>query len=229
LVIKDELGGEIVRTKVFKPEENLQQLTGTVKLNSTGGMKADLHIDNFGVFFNDSYRLAQLDSKKLDKYYKESLAIIADAVFSNIKFKTFATEPKFSEEFQITSANFVEKAGEYTILHPTSLIEPVFIPKRLRNRKTAFVIEEPEIYKAEIKIVLAENQDWDELPQDIKLESDFGAYNLSFKKIDQKTCVVHRTFSLNKGKFQAAEFEKYRKFLEQVSKADQNKLIIKIN
>ncbi len=228
LVIKDELGGEIVRTKVFTPEENLQQVTGTVHLNSAGGMKADLHIDNFGVFFNNSYRLALLDSKKLDKHYKESYAIIADAVISNIKFKTIASGPKFSEELQITTATFIEKAGEFTIIHPTSLIEQVYLPKRLRNRKTAFVLDEPEIQKAEVKIVLAENQDWDELPQNIILESDFGTYNLSFKKSDEKTCVVNRTFSLRKGKFQAAEFEKYRKFLEQVNKADQNKLILKI-
>ncbi|WP_298143068.1 DUF3858 domain-containing protein [Flavobacterium sp.] len=228
LVIKDELGGEIAHTKTFKPEDNTKKIVGLVNINSTGGMKSAVKIESFGIHFDNNYRILNYDAKKRDERYKEMFSSIHDASIQNIKLSREDTDPKFVEELEVVSENFIEKAGEYHLIRPTAIIEPVYIPKRIRNRKTSFIIDEPEVETASITVVLADNQKWDILPENININSEFGTYSISFQKVDEKSCKVLRTLSLKKGVFSASDFDKYRKFLEQVNRSDQSKLIVKI-
>ncbi|WP_108721078.1 DUF3857 domain-containing protein [Flavobacterium aurantiibacter] len=229
LVIKDEQGGEIVHTKIFTAEQNVQDFSATIQMATDGGMKAQIKIENQGVHFDNSYLKAKYDAKKRDAHYKEMFSMINNLQLQSVKFKLDTLQPKFTEEVDLSAEQFIETMGEYKTIQPLALMPLTYIPKRLRNRSSRLVVDEPKIQRTEVKLLLSDNQNIDVVPENYQIDSDFGTYTLSFEKRDNKTCVVTRKLALKSGKFPSSAYEKYRKFLEQVSRADQNKIILKVH
>ncbi|MFY7664781.1 DUF3857 domain-containing protein [Flavobacterium sp.] len=228
LVIKDEQGGEIVHTKIFTAEQNVQDFSATIQMAYDGGMKAQIKIENLGVHFDNSYMKTKYDAKKRDAHYKELFSTIHNLQLNDIKYKLDEWQPKFTEVIDVEVSNFIELMGEYKTIHPLALIPDTYIPKRIRNRKSPLILDDAKTLQTDVTVLLAENQTIDILPENVLIDSEFGNYTLRFEKKDNKTCRVVRKLLLKDGKFPSSAYEKYRKFLEQVNRADQNKIILRV-
>lgn len=227
LVIKDEAGGEIVHTKKFSTKDNTRTILAEVDVSNDGSARSNITVENSGLFFDSSYRIQYANNQQRDARYKKLFSQLLEPKFSNFGTSVNSNELKFIEKLSASSNGVIEQVSQHKIIQPLIFVESVIVPRRIKNRKSTFSVEEPSTVDAEISLNLDKSLAFDKMPDDVVLKSAFGNYHLSFRKLDEKTCLVKRTFVLEQGVYKSDLFEQYRLFLEQVRRMDQIKILLK--
>jgi len=73
---------------------------------------------------------------------------------------------------------------------------------------------------------LPDGQTAEELPATVKLQSPYGDYETTCTT-EQQTVVLRRRLSLNKIEVPVADYEKLKKFLADIARADRSSVLLK--
>ena len=104
-----------------------------------------------------------------------------------------------------------------------------FIPQRYRTRLNSFEINTGFFDEDEVEIEIPKGYIVEAKPDDIVITDKFGTYKMELKSLSDNKLLYKRSYLLNKGSYQKEEYEKFRSFSEQVSRADNAKIIFKKN
>ncbi len=85
LRVKPE-GGELVKTKRYSEEENLETINCSIKLDENGGFVANFERNSYGIPYGDIYRLQKETEKDRKKYYRDEWGDIQNINFNSIEF-----------------------------------------------------------------------------------------------------------------------------------------------
>ncbi|NAS29448.1 DUF3857 domain-containing protein [Flavobacteriaceae bacterium R38] len=225
LVIKPE-GGEIKRTKSYINEENKMFTKASYSLSETGEIQGKVTIETKGIQYNNHYRIKSLSDQKQDEYYKRYWGSINGLEVNNIQLTNNKKAILFKEEIDVAAKQYGEIINDRILLQVNAFDVNTNIPRRYRNRKQAFEIMRGFLDEDEFTITLPDAFSPELLVTPIKIENDFGTYEVEMEMKSAKELLYKRKLFIKKGTYAKEDYNKYRNFRRQIAKNDKLKLVL---
>ncbi len=228
LLIKPD-GGEIIRTKKYNFDENLEENEAEITLNANGEFSANLKRTSKGVDYGNSYYLEKLDFKDQKRHYRTEFEKLKNLEIEGLKFKNDKKEKIFEEKLKIKGTNFGTVAGK-RVLIPLSLfaINTVEAP-RYENRIYPIEILRGRIIKNKNTFYIPEGYKIESTPAAEEFITDFGSFKTETTAVDGKIVMV-QTFILKDGIWEAEKYKSFRGFMQSVKiKSNQKAVITQTN
>lgn len=223
LSIKKE-GIELINTPVYPAEKNKEKQTLLIKLNEDNSISGQGQFAFTGSQYDYSLKYATLSAKEKEESIKDQLGMLH---FEKAEMKDFTND----RENAVAQFNLDFKANNYSKYAGSSMIfraVPIYsnnIYKTEEKRELPFEIMYSFEDEYHISFQIPKNYKVDEVPNDIKLSSEFGTYQLSFVK-EGEEIKVNRTMKVNKGVFPKEKYNDYINFRKKTTNMDNSKILI---
>ena len=220
-------GGEIVKTKKYTAEENLQQINCTLQLNDTGGFEASFLRVSEGIPYGDKYHLTNKQTKELKEYYRDSWSGIQNLRFDSIEFDNNRELIRFSEKLKFRGEHLATTAGE-RLLIPLNFIQQQSLHiSSSEERKMPLEVSRGKTYKDLFVFMLPEDYEIEAVPKSDSITSDFGKFSIDIKvNKDTNAIEVERLLIVEEGKWERDRFQEFQLFLGMVSRLNNLKAVI---
>lgn len=221
-----ESGGKIVRTPYYPTEVNTQIRVAEVNLDAMGNAKAKVTTNYSGLQYEngglDYVLVSSYDDQK--KWVQNNTSIpnfeVGQFSFANKKGKI----PTAVVNLDLTLNKYASVTNKRIFMTPNLMNRSTYIPEKVENRKTPFVLGTGYVDIDTIKYRIPESIYPEFLPPNAKFESRFGTYESGFK-IDQGSVIYFRKMTKKDGEFPPEVYQEYVDFYKNINKADNTKLV----
>lgn len=225
LIVKPD-GGEIVKTNSYIEKDNHQKMNSSYTIATDGSINCSLEVKSNGIAYDNSYSLEKETPEKIKEHYKEVFGNLLNLNIVKYGFVNDKEKIEFTEKMECTATNYADMNNN-TIIFPLNAFNQYSrVPQRYRTRNNPFEIARGFFDEDEIVITLPENYIIDAKPNDFVINDKFGEYKAEIKVVSPTQIIYKRSFLLKKGFYNKSEYENYRKFIEQVAKADNSKIAL---
>ena len=145
---------------------------------------------------------------------------------SNLKINNNKEKISFTIDVELQSTAYGSITGNSMMFPINAFNNYSQIPQRYRSRNNPFEIERGFYDDDEIEIVIPENYNIDAKPTNYDIKDKFGEYKTEIVSESPTKLVYKRKLMINKGFYDKSEYENYRKFMEQIAKADTSKILL---
>lgn len=225
LIIKPE-GGEIIKTSDYNERNSKQIQTGSYSVDQEGNLKAQIKIQSTGVQYGDKYFLENAKPINVSDHYKSNLSEINNLKLDKINFINDKSNYQFTENLELSAINYATFSGTLIMFPINAFNRYSSVPQRYRNRTNIFEIERGFYDEDVIEINLPTGYVIDGKPENSSITNKFGEYRTTIKGISEFKINYKRQLLIKKGTFEKEEYEEFRKFLEQVVKLDNSKILL---
>ncbi len=219
-------GGKIVHTTVYKTEDNLQTTSATINIKVDGSFTSNVEIETKGYQYaiHEGIQFEQEKDQKL--HYKQYWSYLNNISLDNISFNNDKDAVIFTENLEVSSSKFGAKSGRRILFQPNLFNRFEQVPSRYKNRTMDFEIDRGFKDQDEFVIHIQDGLSIEAMPENLKLENQFGTYEFSIEKLTNQKISYKRTFILNKGYYTRTDYNDFRDFLAKVVKYDKNKIVL---
>ena len=224
LLVKPE-GGELVRTTQYSENDNSQITKGNYTILSDGSLSGKVNIKSKGTQYDSKYELERKSQKDLEEHYHDYFFTIKDLKWEKLNFVNDKEKIEFTEELKIGGSNYASKSGSNLIFALNTFNQYNKVPARYRTRLTPFEVSRGFFDSDEITITIPDEYAIDAKPENFELNEKFGHYKTEVSVVDNQV-IYKRAFTLNKGFYEKADYENFRKFLEQIARNDNAKVVL---
>lgn len=227
LIITPE-GGKIVKTNNVSDNDNLQNITGSYTIDNKGNIEGTYKTVSKGTQYDAKYQVERKPKTEQEEFYKYLLRNIKNLTVKSIQLKNDKETIAFTENVSIAAESYGQKINETLIFPVNAFNVNRSIPQRYRNRKNPFEIERGYTDNDDVSVTLPTNYSVDGIPETIDLKTKFGAYHFEIRYMpENNTLSYKRKMTLNRGMYDKTEYDAFRKFMEDVSKFDNIKVLLK--
>ena len=220
-------GGEIVRTKTYDSEENIQKNNAVVTVSSNGSVKAEFEGVSTGIQYEDKYLIPKKKSEDIDSFYKNRWSHINGFSISDINFIDDVEHIEFTETLVLKIPNYANAVGSDFLFCPNIFNQNIYIPPRIEDRKQNLYIDRGFVDIDTVEVEIPENFKVEMLPESTVLETPFGKYEIEFSQVENSKLRYTRNLHITKGDFPPSEYENYRDFLRTIARLDRTKVLLK--
>ncbi len=128
-------GGEMVKTKKYDENENLQLTKGEYFVNQNGNLNGEVEILSKGIQYGQKFRLVSNSEDEKEKHYKEYWDYVDNLSLNSIAFENDTKKIEFTERLEVSAANYVSKLDDQILFAPNVFNRNLYVPERSRNRK----------------------------------------------------------------------------------------------
>ncbi|MEM8929354.1 MAG: DUF3857 domain-containing protein, partial [Bacteroidota bacterium] len=192
-------GGELVKSKQYRPEDSAQLTNATVFIDSEGGVKGEVTIKSTGIQYDNKYDLTERKEDEIEEHYKEYWDYVNNVKITNTHFSNNRDQIEFLESVALTTNSYVSKAGEQWLFAPNMFNRNLYVPKRARDRKTEVVVKRGYLDEDEFVITLPTNMKPEKLLPSINLVTDFGYYHMEMESLDDNKILYKRKLEILPG------------------------------
>ena len=225
VVVKPE-GGEIVRTKIYPDKGNTKISKGNYAIVENGDFSGKITIVSEGTRYDRKAGIEKLKPTDKEAFYKEYWDNINNLKIEKIEFLNDKEKITLTENIDIQAKGYGVVNGN-TMMFPLNAYNQFSeVPQRYRTRNNPLEIERGFFDLDEIEIILPENYTIDAKPNNFEIKDKFGEYKTELIVVNPSKLIYKRSFLLNKGLYEKSEYENYRKFREQIAKADNSKILL---
>lgn len=224
LIIKPD-GGEIVHTKIYTDKENIQTSKGIYTITENGDFSGKITIISEGTQYEKA-EIEKMPPTNKEDYYKNYWDNINNLKIKKTSFSNNKETISFTENVEIDASGYGVVNGN-TMMFPLNAYNQFSeVPQRYRTRNNPLEIERGFFDQDEIEITLPENYTIDAKPSNFEIKDKFGEYKTELVVVTPSKLIYKRSFLLNTGRYEKSEYENYRKFSEQIAKADNSKIVL---
>ncbi|MBL7885501.1 MAG: DUF3857 domain-containing transglutaminase family protein [Flavobacterium sp.] len=225
VLIKPE-GGEVVKTKNYEDADNKQISKGSYKLDEKGDFSGKITIISEGTQYASKVKVEKMPPNEREAYFKEYWDNINDLKIESLKINNNKQKISFIIDAELHSTAYGSLTGNNMMFPINAFNKYSQIPQRYRSRNYPFEIERGFYDEDEIEIVIPENYTIEAKPTNYDIKDKFGEYKTEVVSVSSTKLVYKRKFLINKGFYDKSEYENYRKFMEQIAKADNSKIML---
>jgi rRNA maturation protein Nop10 len=225
LVIKPD-GGEIVQTKIYIDKENTQNSKGSYSISEKGDFSGNVTIISEGTQYTQKARIEKYQPSDKEAFYKDYWDNINNLKINKITFNNDKEKIAFTENAELKAMGYGVVNGNSMMFAMNAFNQSITIPQRYRIRSNPLEIERGFLDTDEIEITLPENFTIDAKPNNYTIKDKFGEYKTELVVVSENKLRYKRSFLLNEGVYDKSEYENYRKFCEQIAKADNAKIVL---
>ncbi len=225
-LLVDESGGKLVRTPVYKMNDNVQSRSIKGKLEDD----ATLHISSFtkytGLQQDDLHHMINdLSATKVKEILHEQL----DFATYNINSFNYEQEkghvPVINETLDISASNYATITGKRLFIIPNTMTRWSRKLSSDSSRKYDIELGYEYIDIDSVEIDLPAGYESEALPQPVQIVNKFGKYSCSVK-ITADKMFYYRKMEHYSGHFPASDYNELVKFYEAIYKADRSKVVL---
>ncbi|MCM4157193.1 DUF3857 domain-containing protein [Gramella sp. AN32] len=222
-------GGEIIRTKKYGVDENLQMLNGTIHLQEDGNYLAKMERITKGIEYGDTFHIERQTEKDQKSYFRNEWSNLQNIQFEKIEFENDRDNVVFTEQIDFTGSRLASKAGKRLLLSLNFVNNSSLILGKNDNRKYPVRMERGKTYKDHFEYVIPENYTIESIPESSEFNTEFGEFTFTVKEGDlegKKSIVVDRYLVINEGEWPPEKFDNFRTFINQVNHMNSQKAVI---
>lgn len=225
LVVKPN-GGEIVRTQNYIDKDNIQISKSNFELSNTGSITGKTEIESRGSQYARKVPLDKATPVQSEKFYKDYWSNIPNLILVRTKFINDKKEIKTIETVAVSSEGYGKYSANSLIFNVNAFNVYQENARRVRGRKTPFEVERGFLDQDETTITIPSDFNIDFLPAAVELKSKYGNYTSEVIKLNDSTLLYKRSLSMNRGLYPKEEFDDYRKFIDEIGRNDNAKIIL---
>lgn len=222
-------GGELVNTKAYNSEQNLQRRQAQIVLAEDGSAEISSKGTYSGI--QQERRASVYETLSADEQKKW---LLKQVNLPNFELKSFEFKtqkgmlPVMQESMELTSRKLASKSGKRMFLKLNPMSNFFGTPQKMEERTSDIFLNE-NIYNVqdedELTFKLPENIEIEYLPKPQNFESDFGTYSASYER-KEDILTVKRKVTMQGGKYPASMYQELYNFLKKVNKADKAKAVL---
>lgn len=225
LVVKPD-GGEIVKTNNYNEKLNYQSIKSSFQIDENNKISGNLIIKSNGIRYDDKYVLEKESKEKIVEFYKDLFPVLSNLKMEKITFTNDKEKIEFTEDIKCSASNYGSKSGNSILFPLNAFNQNIKIPQRYRNRKNPIEISRGLFEEDESEITIPVDYIVDAKPENINIKDKFGEYKVEITVINPSKISYKRSLQINKGFYDKSEYDNFRKFTEQIAKADNSKIVI---
>lgn len=220
-------GGKLLHTPKFSPSENRQARKATFKLSESGDLSGTIHTSFEGIQYNNHDILEGEPFKEQVKHLAK-LYPMPDLNIESLQIKKEKDlKPVAIEDISFSSRAYASlNNGRMHLSINTINNERRIIPD-IRNRTNPLYINRGYIDDDEYVFDLPEKLKIEFSPGNTVIEKPFGKYSSTIT-VDGNKVTYHRVIQLNEGSYPKEQYSEFVKFYQDVSAADNGKLVLKL-
>ena len=219
-------GGEIVKTKEYKDNENGQLTKADIFIDEQGSVLADVTIESTGTQYNQKYSLPSLTEQEQLNSYKEYWDYVNNIKIEAIKYENDRKGIRFTENVKIKTSDYVSLAGNNLLLAPNMFNRNLYVPKRIRNRKFDLVVSRGYLDEDEFIINLPKTVQIETLLNPVNISNEFGEYQIKMEKLDDNRIKYSRRLLIKANKFDKEKYKEFRDFRKKIAQNDNAKIVL---
>ncbi len=225
LIVKPD-GGEIVKTNSYIDKDNIQKSKSNYSITENGELKGLIEVKSKGIAYNNSYFIESESKENIIDYYKEALSQLQNLKIQKFSFINNKEAIEFTEKIECTATNYASINGGTMVFPLNAFNQYSNVPKRYRTRNNPLEIPRGFYDEDEIQITIPDNFSVDAIPNNFSITDKFGEYKTEVNIVNPTTLVYKRSLLIKKGSYDKSEYDNFRKFTEQIAKADNSKLLL---
>jgi len=226
VLVLDETNSKLIHTPVYTRQDNRRYSATSATIDEKGNLKATSRVSSTGILQDDKIQIVHLLSKdKQMEVLRKSMEI------GSVDISSYTTEvlsnrlPEVRENFELSASNYASVTGKRLFLKP-NIINRMGAKAAADTARTAAIdVSYGEEYTDSVTITLPAGYKVESLPQPVSLKTKFGAYEAAVK-VQDSTATYIRNYSIQNGRFPAADYPAYVAFLNSVYKAERNTLVL---
>jgi hypothetical protein len=214
-------GGVLVKTPASKCSDNVQVRKATVVLATNGGGTADIQMTYSGNqqdYVSSGLNLAT--PRDRDEWLRDHIEIpvfnVQQTDFSGIKPKEMTIG--FSVSLELPRLGTV--AGSRILFQPNLMEKRTYVPPAAEKRKYPVVHAYAYVDIDSVTYRLPDGFEIEAMPKPVALETPFARYQSALKQTAPGTLLYCRRLEVSKDELPAAQYNEYRKFLQDVVLSD---------
>lgn len=225
LLIKPE-GGQLYETRTLTADDNISSSKVVIKLQEDGAASVKGSIHTSGIFHEPIRSLDNSFSEEELKKYFLNVTSFPSPKIQSISVQASADSPEGVQKFELDVKRYASKAGKRLFL-PINLVNSYdFIPEKEENRKFDIHYNYPKLWQDTITIEIPENYMIEGIPdKDLNLKTDYGSYEMHITQVGNRLRYA-RQFKIERTVLPAEEYDNFRNFLKEVSKAEKMKIVL---
>lgn len=220
-------GGIMVHTTYYDTSNNLTYTKANTEISETGDLSAQIKITTKGTHYSEHIAIENESFKDQKLTYSQDYwGDINTLKINKIEVSNDKDLIEFTENVEVTASKYARKIGNQLIFMPNFFDKLTYIPPKNNGRISDIKIDRGHTFKDEFILKIPKTTKVETIPDSLKEETPYGSYSFEVNPIDNHTLVIKRKLILNKGIFEASEYNRYRNFIKSIVKADQSKIIL---
>lgn len=225
VLLIDDNGGKVVRTKSYTATENRKDSHLNVMLDEAGNATVDVNARYVGVQYDRISPLFQMDQKDQKRYLTNRIDIPNFTLqsFQHAEFKDRV--PYATENLHLDLPNYGSRIGNRMIVSLNVMNKQNSIPIECPNRESDVVIRRPMMEVDTIVFKIPEGYQVEKVPGSISLSNQFGTYTANATTMDNRI-IYTREFKIDQGHYLPETYGELKGFIQEIGKADLMKCML---
>lgn len=219
-------GGQLVKSKAYKDEDNYQFTKVEYVANADGSIKGNVQISSKGTQYNQKYRHPLKSKVEREEFYKNYWGYINNLSLGEIEFTNNKKQIEFVEKVALSAENYLSFTDDKLFFAPNLANRNLSVPDRIRTRKTDMVISRGYLDEDEFTIQLPEGYQPENLPDPVTLDTQFGTYEISITEKEPGILVYQRKLLIKSGRYAKEDYKPYRDFRKKIARYDNSRIIL---
>lgn len=232
LLVKPE-GGEIVKTKTYAPEENVQESRIKVSIKEDGSFDASVERTSRGIPYGNIYRITAAPEKDQVLFYKKQWGHLKALNLAKPEFLNDREKHVFTEKVNMSGEKYTSRAGSRLLLPLNFLTLDTYSITGREGRNLPIKIGRGTTEVDVFEFELPEGFEPEALPEAVSVENKFGSFSIDPKFIEKegkKIISVDRSYTLNEGSWPAESLQEFRDFMYSIhALGNQKAVLVKSN
>lgn len=227
VLLIDEDGGKIVKTKTYNMEDNHQSRKAMVFLDDQGCGTVDVTTFYKGLLYENIVKILRSDETDKKKILNNSIQIPEFKIESFNHDESKEIIPFVEQNLKLTINNYGSKFGDRLLINLNLMNKIEQAPKTIKNRKSDIQIRNSFMETDTIIYKIPDNYFIEDIPENLTINSKFGFYAINIENIGETVKYV-RNFQLNKGLYPKENFDDLKDFYKEIIAADKSKVVLKM-
>ena len=226
VLIINENGGNLVRTKTYLKEDNQQLTTANLSIDNYGDCIGTIITEFKGLYYDKNLQKLRADHHDRKKLIRNSL-YLPDFILNGFKISESREQvPSIFQDLELSINGCGTIFGNRMAINLNVLNKVAKIPSEaLKNRKSEIVIRRSFIEKDSVTFNIPGDLKVEKISKNKTIKSEFG--ELTTEVYQQDSIIRYiRTFEMNKGEYPAVDYANFVAFYKAVKKADKDRLIL---
>ncbi len=225
VLVINETGGKITRTKTYSKEENIQNQNALVVVDEKGAATVALSISCTGLQYENLSRLIDIGETKQKKWLHSNLDLPGFKLIDfNIQEKKLII-PEVHATINISMDRIASVSGKRIFIQPNlfNKFNSISIPQK--ERKYEMVLDYTYMDTDTIEYHIPTGYHLEYIPEVVSIDSPFGKYRSQIISEEGKIFYI-RNCSKVKGVFPPESYLEYVDFINKIAEADKAKIVL---
>ena len=225
VLLTEQGGGRLVRTKSYSLEENLQDRKGSLDIGNDGSVNSVVTTSYNGLFYTDNYKIFFMDDADKKLFIVDKIKTPFINLFDYKYSEKRSAIPAIDETIKFSITDFCTRMENRFLFNPNLMTRFSKVPVKTKDRKSEIVIRRPYWESDTLAYVLPSLYKVGNIPLNLVLQSKFGEYQTKIVYNDHELRHI-RTLKFFRGEYPASDFDEFEDFCRKVAISDERKVTL---